>query len=78
MPKDKDRTLNPATAALKADKARALKKGRAAIAAQRTERLAQRNPIRLENQIADLKNLAESSPHGLKERDRKQLEELER
>ncbi|KAI4244297.1 MAG: hypothetical protein L6R40_003023 [Gallowayella cf. fulva] len=44
MAKDKDRALNPAAAQLKADKARALKKGKAAITAQRNERLAQRNP----------------------------------
>ncbi|KAL8732396.1 MAG: hypothetical protein Q9166_002794 [cf. Caloplaca sp. 2 TL-2023] len=79
MAKDKDRTLNPAAAQLKADKARALKKGKAAITAQRNERLAQRNPSRLERQIADLKSLAESSSTGgLNARDKKQLEELER
>ncbi|KAL8711777.1 MAG: hypothetical protein Q9225_007069, partial [Loekoesia sp. 1 TL-2023] len=75
----KDRTLNPATAQLKADKARALKKSKAAVSAQRTERLAQRNPSRLERQISDLKSLAESSPTGgLNAREKKQLEELER
>ncbi|KAL8773483.1 MAG: hypothetical protein Q9209_001587 [Squamulea sp. 1 TL-2023] len=79
MAKDKDRTLNPATAQLKADKARALKKGKAAITAQRTSRLAQRNPSRLERQIADLQALAADSPNGaLGARDKKQLEELEK
>ncbi|KAL8994404.1 MAG: hypothetical protein Q9169_005612 [Polycauliona sp. 2 TL-2023] len=76
MAKDKDRTLNPATAQLKADKARALKKGKAAITAQRTERLASRNPARLERQIADLK--ASGSDGALAGRDKKQLEELEK
>ncbi|KAL8666941.1 MAG: hypothetical protein Q9168_007384, partial [Polycauliona sp. 1 TL-2023] len=77
MAKDKDRTLNPATAQLKADKARALKKGKAAITAQRTERLASRNPSRLERQIAELK---EGGGGGgeLGGRDKKQLEELEK
>ncbi|KAL8683476.1 MAG: hypothetical protein Q9186_000516 [Xanthomendoza sp. 1 TL-2023] len=78
MAKDKDRALNPATAQLKADKARALKKGKAAISAQRNERLATRNPSRLERQIGDLKALAADSPSGLGGRDKKQLEELEK
>lgn len=78
MAKDKDRALNPAAAQLKADKARALKKGKAAITAQRNERLAQRNPSRLERQIADLKALAGDSPDGLGTRDKKQLDELEK
>ncbi|KAI4111849.1 MAG: hypothetical protein LQ339_000308 [Xanthoria mediterranea] len=76
MAKDKDRALNPATAQLKADKARALKKGKAAITAQRTERLAQRNPARLERQIADLKASGGDAASG--GRDKKQLEELEK
>ena len=75
MAKDKDRALNPATAQLKADKARALKKGKAAITAQRTERLAQRNPARLERQIADLKASGGDAGGA---RDKKQLEELEK
>ena len=77
MAKDKDRTLNPATAALKADKARALKKGKAAITAQRTERLASRNPARLERQIAGLKDAAGGGGE-LGGREKKQVEELER
>ncbi|KAL9037798.1 MAG: hypothetical protein Q9214_005543, partial [Letrouitia sp. 1 TL-2023] len=80
MAKDKDRALNPAAAQRKADKQRALKKGKAAVQAQRNERLAQRNPARLERQIADLKTLQSSSPQGggLSARDKKQLEDLER
>ncbi|KAI4183270.1 MAG: hypothetical protein L6R41_005487 [Letrouitia leprolyta] len=69
----KDRTLNPAAAQLKADKARALKKSKAAVSAQRNERLAQRNPSRLERQISDLK-----AGGDLNARDKKQLEDLER
>ncbi|KAI4105254.1 MAG: hypothetical protein L6R37_002802 [Teloschistes peruensis] len=77
MPKDREKkTLNPATAHLKSEKARALKKGKAAVSAQRTDRLASRNPFRLERQIADLKALAADG--GLGARDKKQLEELER
>ena len=54
-----------------------LNKGKAAVAASRTARLATRNPSRLERQIADLKSLQESSG-SLNTRDKKQLEELER
>ncbi|KAI4239210.1 MAG: hypothetical protein LQ349_000564 [Xanthoria aureola] len=78
MAKDKDRAINPATAQLKADKARALKKGKAAITAQRTERLAQRNPARLERQIADLKASRDGDAASGGARDKKQLEELEK
>ena len=78
MAKDKDRTLNPAAAQRKLDKQKALKKGKAQVAAQRTERLAHRNPHRLESQIADLHALKESSGGKLSGRDAKQLEELER
>lgn len=80
MAKDKDRALNPAAAQRKADKQKALKKGKAAVQVQRNERLAQRNPARLERQIADLKTLQSSSPQGnaLSARDKKHLEDLER
>ncbi|KAL9577554.1 MAG: hypothetical protein Q9212_006296, partial [Teloschistes hypoglaucus] len=81
MPKDREKkTLNPATAHLKSEKARALKKGKAAVSAQRTDRLASRNPFRLERQIADLKALAgdAAGAGGMGARDKKQLEELER
>ncbi|KAI4242091.1 MAG: hypothetical protein LQ352_007304, partial [Teloschistes flavicans] len=80
MPKDREKkALNPATAHLKSEKARALKKGKAAVSAQRTDRLASRNPFRLERQIGDLKALAgDGGSAGLGARDKKQLEELER
>ena len=79
MAKDKDRAQNPAAAQRKLEKQKALKKGKAQVAAQRTERLAHRNPHRLESQIADLHALRESAPGGkLSTRDQKQLEELER
>lgn len=69
----KDRTINPATAHLKSEKARALKKSKLAVSAQRNERLASRNPSRLERQIAELKEGGLSNA-----RDKKQLEELEK
>ncbi|KAL8693877.1 MAG: hypothetical protein Q9218_001386 [Villophora microphyllina] len=77
MPKDREKTVNPAIAHLKSEKARALKKGKAAISAQRNERLASRNPFRLERQVDDLKALQHDGG-GLGARDKKQLEELER
>ncbi|KAL8763164.1 MAG: hypothetical protein Q9184_000967 [Pyrenodesmia sp. 2 TL-2023] len=69
----KERTINPATAHLKSQKARALKKSKLAVSAQRNERLASRNPSRLERQISELKE------GGLDNaKDKKQLEELEK
>ena len=51
--------------------------GKAAVQAQRTSRLASRNPSRLERQISDLKAL-EASQGKLNARDKKQLDELEK
>lgn len=99
MPKDKEKSINPAAAARKAEKQKALKKGRlsiypfhmatcslqkladlpigkAAVATQRNERLAQRNPHRLQQQIDELKALEPSG--ALNPRDKKNLEGLER
>ncbi|KAI4128256.1 MAG: hypothetical protein LQ338_002833 [Usnochroma carphineum] len=78
MPRD-TRTVNPASAHLKSQKAQAIRRSKLAVSAQRNERLAQRNPSLLERQIADLQSLAQSSPTGgLNAREKKQLEELER
>ncbi|MCJ1476053.1 hypothetical protein MMC13_004718 [Lambiella insularis] len=77
MPKDKERTVNPAAAQRKAEKQKALKKSKAAVAAQRTERLAHRNPERLQRQIDELKAL-EADTGKLSTRDKKTLEDLER
>ncbi|MCJ1377859.1 hypothetical protein MMC17_000955 [Xylographa soralifera] len=77
MPKDREKSINPAAAQRKADKQKALKKSKAAVTAQRTERLAHRNPERLQRQIDDLKAL-EADAGKLSARDKKVLEELER
>ncbi|KAI4194530.1 MAG: hypothetical protein LQ346_003670 [Caloplaca aetnensis] len=69
----KERTVNPATAHLKSEKARALKKSKLAVSAQRNERLASRNPSRLERQISELKEAGLNNA-----RDKRQLEELEK
>ncbi|MCJ1251188.1 hypothetical protein MMC30_008419 [Trapelia coarctata] len=77
MPKDREKTINPASAQRKAEKQKALKKGKAAVTAQRNERLAHRNPDRIQRQIDDLKAL-EASSGKLSIRDKKTLEDLER
>jgi len=78
MAKDKEKSINPAAAQRKADKQKALKKGKAAVAAQRTERFANRNPRRFESTISDLQALKESQGGKLSARDQKQLEEAEK
>lgn len=78
MAKDKERSVNPATAHLKAEKAKALKKSKANLATLRTERLSRRNPDRLQRQLDEL--LAEEAASGgkLRPRDREAKERLER
>ncbi|KAF5512160.1 Protein saf1 [Colletotrichum aenigma] len=51
----KERNYNPVQAQRKADKAKAIKKGKASIQSQRNEKLARRNPERIQKQIDDLK-----------------------
>lgn len=78
MAKDKEKSVNPAAAQRKAEKQKALKKGKAAVAAQRTERFANRNPRKFESTISDLQALKESQGGKLSARDQKQLEEAEK
>ncbi|KAL1648061.1 hypothetical protein SLS58_002388 [Diplodia intermedia] len=73
----KDKSLNPVAAQHKADKQRALKKNKANVAAQRNDRLAKRNPERLQRQIDDLKG-AEERGEPLRPRDRETLNNLEK
>ncbi|KAI1178896.1 WW domain binding protein 11-domain-containing protein [Nemania sp. FL0916] len=56
----KERNFNPVQAQRKADKAKAIKKGKAEVTARRNEKLAKRNPERLQKQIDDLKQITES------------------
>lgn len=72
----KEKSINPAQAARKAEKARAVKKSKAQLQTQRIEKLARRNPDRLQRQIDDLKTLEQAE--GLKIRDRQQLAQLEK
>ncbi|KAG5928419.1 hypothetical protein E4U42_000715 [Claviceps africana] len=55
----KERSVNPVQAQRKADKAKAIKKGKAEIQERRNERLAQKNPERVQKQIDDLKAIAD-------------------
>ncbi|OAA62476.1 tetracycline transporter [Niveomyces insectorum RCEF 264] len=55
----KERNYNPVQAQRKADKAKAIKKGKATVAASRNERLAKTNPDRIRKQIDDLKAITE-------------------
>lgn len=73
-----ERALNPAAAQHKKEKASALKKSRAIVAAQRSARLATRDPARLQRQIDDLVALRDDGGGQLRPRDKQQLEQLER
>ncbi|CAG8959014.1 hypothetical protein HYFRA_00012174 [Hymenoscyphus fraxineus] len=75
MPKEK--SINPAQAQRKADKAKAIKKGKAAVQATRTERLAKKNPDRLQTQLDELKAL-ESSGGKLTSHEKSIVEGLEK
>lgn len=77
MPKDKERSINPAQAQRKLDKQKAVKKGKAELQARRNEKLARRNPERIQKQIDDLKAIEESG-QPLRPREKQVLEELER
>jgi hypothetical protein len=77
MAKDKERSVNPAAAQRKQDKQKELKKGKAEALARRNEKLARRNPERIQRQINDLKG-AEESGQKLRPRDKEILEALEK
>lgn len=72
----KERNINPAQAAHKADKAKALKKSKAEKHVRQNEKLARRNPERLQRQIDELKEL--ETHGGLRPKDKQTLEQLER
>ncbi|KAI1778900.1 WW domain binding protein 11-domain-containing protein [Hypoxylon cercidicola] len=75
MPKEKN--YNPVQAQRKADKAKAVKKGKAEAASRRNEKLAKRNPERIQKQIDDLKQIT-SSGGKLTKHEESVLEGLER
>ncbi|EXJ72264.1 uncharacterized protein A1O5_04768 [Cladophialophora psammophila CBS 110553] len=76
MAKDKERSVNPAQQQRKLEKAKQLKKSRAELQARRNEKLARRNPERIQRQIDDLKALEATG--DIKPRERAILEDLER
>ncbi|KAI1755997.1 WW domain binding protein 11-domain-containing protein [Xylaria castorea] len=56
----KERNFNPVQAQRKAEKAKAIKKGKAEATNRRNEKLANRNPDRLQKQIDDLEQITSS------------------
>ncbi|OQD75749.1 hypothetical protein PENDEC_c006G02275 [Penicillium decumbens] len=77
MAKDKERSINPAAAQRKQDKQKSLKKGKAEALARRNEKLARRNPDRIQQQINEFKSMEEAG-HKLRPRDKEILEALEK
>ncbi|ELR04795.1 hypothetical protein GMDG_07021 [Pseudogymnoascus destructans 20631-21] len=75
MPKEK--SINPAQAQRKAEKAKAAKKGKAEAATRRTEKLSRRNPERLQTQLSSLLAV-ESSGTKLTAHEVRLKEELEK
>jgi hypothetical protein len=74
MPKEKN--YNPVQEAKKAEKAKAVRKQKANVQTQRNEKLARRNPNRIQRDIDNLKELVESGiirPH-----EKARLQELEK
>lgn len=76
MARDKERSVNPAQQQRKLEKAKQLKKSRAELQAKRNEKLARRNPDRIQRQIDDLKALEASGE--IKPREKAILDDLER
>jgi len=72
----KEKNYNPVAAHNKAQKARQIKKNRATVAQQRNEKLAKRNPDRLQKQIEELE-LADANGK-LRTNEKRRLEELKR
>lgn len=73
----KDKAVNPATAQRKLEKQKALKKSKNEAQSRRNEKLARRNPDRIQRQISELKS-AEESGQPLRPREKQILEALER
>lgn len=76
MAKDKERSINPAQQQRKLEKAKALKKSKAELQTKRNEKLAKRNPDRIQRQIDDLKALETAG--DIKPREKAILADLER
>lgn len=74
MPKEKN--YNPVQEQKKADKQKQLRKQKANLQAQRNEKLARRNPARIQRDIDQLKDLDQSG--ALRPHERQRLSELEK
>jgi hypothetical protein len=72
----KERSLNPVAAQHKADKQKALAKNKKQVQSQRNEKLAKRNPERLQRQIDELKDL--EARGALRPKDKETLTQLEK
>ncbi|KAJ4991107.1 WW domain binding protein 11 [Stagonosporopsis vannaccii] len=72
----KEKNYNPVQEQKKADKAKALRKQKANVQAQRNEKLARRNPARIQRDIDQLKDLEQSG--ALRPHERQRLTELEK
>jgi hypothetical protein len=74
MPKEKN--YNPVQEAKKAEKQKQLRKQKANVQAQRNEKLARRNPARIQRDIEQLKELDQSG--SIRPHERQRLAELEK
>ena len=74
MPKEK--SFNPAAAQRKADKQKEIAKNKKQLQNQRNEKLARRNPERIQRQIDELKEVEQKG--NLRPKDRETLQQLER
>lgn len=72
----KEKNYNPVQEQKKADKAKALRKQKATVQAQRNEKLARRNPARIQRDIDQFKDLEQSG--ALRPHERQRLTELEK
>jgi len=72
----KERGINPAAAQRKADKQKEINKNKKQVQVQRNEKLARRNPDRLQKQIDEFKELEQRG--SLRPKDQETLKQLER
>ena len=72
----KEKNYNPVQAEKKAEKQKQLRKQKATVQAQRNEKLARRNPARIQRDIDTLKELEQSG--SLRPHERQRLSELEK
>ncbi|KAK3706643.1 hypothetical protein LTR37_012652 [Vermiconidia calcicola] len=72
----KERSVNPAQQQRKADKQKEIAKSKKQLQGQRNEKLARRNPERLQKQIDELKELEQRG--ALRPKDQETLKQLER